>query len=220
MNGRLTTLWVLVRKDLAIEGRAREALPAMVVGGLLFVAMLAMGGGVGRSVEGVASALWAGCLVSCVLGVERGMAIERQGGALAGVLLTPVDRGTVFLAKLVSNLVLLGISSLIVSLLGMGLFGLSLGGGVWGFAGAMGLGLIGLAAVGTLFAATLGGSAGRRGLLVLLVLPLCIPVVVASIRVSVLLATDGGGPGLGVLLAFDVVYVVAGWLAFECAVDV
>ncbi len=210
---------LLAWKDLRLEGRARAALPTMVVGGVLFLVVLAMGGGVDKSGQGAATILWGALLVSAVLGVERGMAVEREGGALAGVLLTPVDRGVVFLAKLAANLVMLAVTALAVSAVGMVLFGLGIGDGTAGFASAIGLGLVGVAAVGTLFAAVLGGGTGRRGLLVLLVLPLCAPVVVVSGRAAAALAAGGDGPGLGVLVAFDVVYVVGGWLAFEHVVD-
>lgn len=217
MRGALADIVVLVWKDLRIEARAWAALPSMVVGGVLFVVVLAMGGGVERSGAGVSTTLWAAFLLMAVLGVERGMVVERQGAALSGVLLTRVDPGSVYLAKLAANLVMLGIAAAVVSVVGTVLFGLDIRGAGWGLAAAVALGLVGITAVGTLFAAALGGVSGGRGLLVLLVLPLCIPVVVASGRAAA--AGEVGGPAFGVLAAFDVVYVVAGWLAFEHVVE-
>lgn len=222
MRRALADIALLVWKDLRIEARARAALPAMVVAGVLFVVVLAMGGGVARSGQGMTTILWAAYLVSGVLGVERGMAVERESDALSGVLLTPVDRGAVFLAKLVANLVVMAASAAVVSAVGIVLFGLETAGASWGFLAALGLGLVGLAALGTLFAAVIGGGSGRRGLLALLVLPLCVPLVVVSGRAAAAMVggSPGAGPGLGVLVAFDVVYVVAGWLAFEHVVEV
>ena len=216
MGGIVLLIW----KDLRIELRTRGMVVPLAVVGVLLVVVLARGGGVSRTGSGAATILWAAFLVAGILGVERGMAVEREAEGLAGVLLTPVDRGSVFLAKLASNLLQMGVAAAAVSVVGMMLLGLKITGSVWGFATAMGLGLVGVAAAGTLFAAAVGGVSGRRGLLALLLLPVCVPAVIVSTRLAASMADPGvSGPGFGVLIAFDVVYVAAGWLAFEHVVE-
>jgi heme exporter protein B len=78
--------------------------------------------------------------------------------------------------------------------------------------------MLGFAAVGTLFAAAVSSTRLQGGLLAVLVFPICLPIVVASTQVLVGMFRDGeplGAAGLGLLTAFDAVYLVLSWLAFE-----
>lgn len=209
---------LLVWKDLRIEARSRSTVALTTATGVLLVAVLGLGGGgaAHRAGSEAGAILWAALLFAGVLCVERTMAFEHEDDAIAGLMLAPVDRGTIYLSKLLTNLILMTIAAGVVAPVGIVLFGFDLSASPWGFALATALGLVGFAAVGTLLSAAVGGSRMRGGVLMLLALPLCLPLVVVSTRLAASLAGPGGAsPGFGVLVAFDVVYVAASWLVFE-----
>ena len=75
-----------------------------------------------------------------------------------------------------------------------------------------------VAAVGTLFAAVSSSTRLQGGLLAILVLPVCLPIVVASTQTLTSLFRDGeplGAGRLGFLIASDAIYLVLSWLMFE-----
>ncbi len=209
---------LLVAKDLRIESRGRETLGLVLVLGILIVVVLSLGLGSGAGASGLqaTSILWVAYLFAGVLCFEKTMAIERQDDALAALLLAPLDRGAIYLAKLAANLALLGAVVLVVTPVAIVLFRFDLSAAPLGFAGVLALAMLGFAAVGTLFSAAVSSSRLQGGLLALLVFPLTLPLVIASGRLMT--GLFGGGDvsgGLGILLAFDVVFVVASWLVFE-----
>jgi heme exporter protein B len=98
------------------------------------------------------------------------------------------------------------------------LFGLSFAGDVWVLIAALVLGTIGLSAVGSMFGVLAESPRAREAVFPLLVLPLVTPVLLAGVR-STSLAVSGlgsqAGSWLGLMVAFDVVFVAAGTLVFE-----
>ena len=83
----------------------------------------------------------------------------------------------------------------------------------------LGLGALGFAALATLLAAISGRARGGDLLLPLLAVPMFVPALIAGVRASA--ATLGGAPlaaareWIGILVAFDVLFVTAGYLLFE-----
>jgi heme exporter protein B len=211
---------MLVGKDLRIEARSRQTLGLVIVLGILIIVVLGLGLAVQQQVSsfGASAILWVAYLFGGVLCFEKTMAVERHDGALAGLLLAPVDRGVLFAAKLVANLVLMLALALVVTPAAIVLFGFDLSSAPGAFAAVTLLGMIGFAAVGTLFAAVVSSSRLQGGLLAIVVLPICLPLVIASTSVLMDVFREGrdlGGDALGVLVAFDVIYLVVSWLAFE-----
>jgi heme exporter protein B len=218
---------VLARKDLRIEARGRQTIGLMVVLGVLIVVVLALGigGGSGRPVGGAAATaiLWVAYFFGGMLCFEQTMAVERHDDALAGLLLAPIDRGAIFLGKLIANLALMLGLALVVTPAGIVLFQLDLSGAPLGFAAVITLGMLGFAAIGTLFAAAVSTARPRGGLLPMLVLPLSLPLVITSTQLTLRMFDDlpsaNTGGGLGLLVAFDAVFLVASWLAFELVLE-
>jgi heme exporter protein B len=212
----------VVRKDLRIELRTGEAVPAMLLFSLstfvLFHFALDR-----RSVEGdlAAGVLWMTLLFAAVLGMVRLFVSEREQGGFDGFLLAPVDRTSLFVAKatvLFSFLVA-------VELVAVPAFAvLLLGPTPWDAVGELVLVLLladlGVAVVGTLVGA-LGVQTRARELIVpILALPLMIPVAIAAARAtSPLLAEAGAGavPGrwLAVLALYDLVFGLLAYAVFD-----
>ena len=216
----LRKIALLTAKDLRIEARSRQTLGLVIVLGVLIIVVLGLGLGMQGHAAGygATAVLWVAYVFGGVLCFEKTMAVERQDGALAALLAAPVDRGIIFAGKLLSNLVLIFALAAVVTPAAIVLFDFDLSAAPGSFAIVTGLSMLGFASVGTLFAGATSSSRLQGGLLAMLVFPICLPVVIASTRMLVAIFRDGkplGGDSLGVLIAFDVVYLVVSWLAFE-----
>ncbi len=224
MTALLRQIGLLVGKDLRIEARNRQTLGLVVVLGLLIIVVLGLGLGKQESGGGISATttLWVAYLFGGVLCFEKTMAVERHDGALASLLLAPIDRAAIYAAKLISNLVLILALALVITPVAVVLFGFDLSAAPGQFAAVMVLSMLGFAAVGTLFAAAVSSSRLAGGLLAMVVFPIALPLVVASTQLLLRLFRDGesiGGAGLAVLLAFDAIYLAVSWIVFELVLE-
>lgn len=220
----LKQILLLTAKDLRIEARSRQTLGLVIMLGILIIVVLGLGlsSAGGPPASGATAILWVAYLFGGVMCFEKTMAVERHDGALAGLLAAPVDRGVIFAGKLLSNLALMFVLACVVTPVAIVLFNFDLSAAPGGFIIVTALSMIGFAAVGTLFAAATSSSRLQGGLLAILVFPICLPLVVTSTKMLGGLFAEGqslDAQGLGVLLAFDGVYLVISWLAFECILE-
>ena len=214
---------LLVGKDLKIEARSRQTIGLVMVLGLLIVVVLGLGlGGGAAGGFGATVVLWVAYLFSGVLCFEKTMAVERSESALAALMLTPVSHGTLYLAKLTSNLALMAAVALVITPAGVLFFSFDLSAAPFTFAAVMSLGIIGFAAIGTLFAAVVSSTRLQGGLLAMMIFPVALPLVIASTQLLIHQFRDQlpvGGMGLGVLVAFDAIFLTASWLMFELVLE-
>ena len=214
----------LVGNDLRIEARSRQTLGLVGVLGILIVVVLGLGlgaqqGGMGLSATAV---LWTAYLFSGVLCFEKTMAVERGDAALAGLMMAPLDRGVIFVAKLVSNLALMACVTTVVTAAGVLFFSFDLSAAPGQFVLVMGVGMVGFAAIGTLFSAVVSSSRLQGGLLALVVFPLALPLVIASTQLLLRIFRDGesaGGQALAVIVAFDLIFLATSWVLFEWVLE-
>jgi heme exporter protein B len=140
---------------------------------------------------------------------------------MSGLLSAPVDPAAIYAGKLLANVVLLGVTqAVVVPLVGLFLH-VDLWGVLPGLVAVLGLGNVGFASLATLFAAVASRTRAREVMLPLLLLPLLVPLLIGAVTAT--RAVLGGGlaaarEGIAVLVAFDVVFVVAGWLLFAYVV--
>lgn len=207
-------------KDLRIEIRGRYALGAVLPFAATLLIAFGLSLGPDRTLlqQTAPGLLWLAVLFASVLSFRRSYEAEGQDGALDGLLLAPVDKASVFLGKAAAVAVQLLALEVAVILLVVALFGLSMGGDTGVLAAAFVLGTVGLAAVGGLFGILAESPRTREAIFPLLVLPLATPVLVAGVKATAL-ATSGlgsqAGSWLGLLVAFDLVFVATGTLVFE-----
>jgi heme exporter protein B len=209
---------LIARKDLRIEIRAQHAVATMLPFAATILIAFGFAFGPGRELlERIAPGLlWMALLFSAVMASRRAYQIETEDGALEGLLLAPIDKATVFVGKTAAialELLILTVAvlALVVLLFDMPLA--ELGPVVLAFV----LGAVGLSAVGSLFGVVAEYARTREAIFPLLVLPLVTPVLIAGVRATDL-ATSGraaeAASWLGLLAAFDVVFVSAGMLVF------
>jgi heme exporter protein B len=208
----------IAAKDLRVEVRGRHALNGVLpfAGTVLVAFGLSLGPGRSLLRSTAPGLLWLAVLFASVLAVRQSFRSEGDDGALEGLVLAPVDKAAVFVGKALAVVAELLVLEAVVVVLVAVLFGLSLGDPM-GLAAALSLGTIGLAAVGSLFGVLEESAKAREAVFPLLVLPLCVPVLVAGVKATELVAAARGGealPWLGLLVAFDLVAVGAGTLVF------
>ena len=202
---------VLARKDLRLELRARDTLPAMLLFVVATFVVFHFALPAHSSQLAASGLLWVAILFTALLGLGRAFVPEREQRVLDGLVLAPCDRSAIWLAKSLATLAFLAAAEL-VALPVFALFFHGLGGAT--VAGVV-LADLGICAVGTFLGAMAVVTRARDLLLPLLFLPLAIPIVVGGVGASV-----AGSPGryLGFLALYDVLFAVLCWASFEYVV--
>jgi heme exporter protein B len=137
-------------------------------------------------------------------------------------MMAPLDRGLIYLAKLASNLILMLAVAAVVTPAGILFFGFDLSLAPASFAAVMLLGILGFASIGTLFSAAVSSTRLQGGLLAMMVFPISLPLVVVSTQLMIRTFRDGQAPGLsglGILVAFDAIFLVVSWVVFELVLE-
>jgi heme exporter protein B len=212
----------IVRKDLLVELRTGEAVPAMVLFSIstfvLFHFALDRNSVDGQLAAGV---FWVTLLFASVLAIGRLFVAEREQGGFDGFLLAPVDRTAMFVAKAIVLLCfLVAVELVAVPAFAILLLGPSPWGALPGLIAVLALADLGVAVVGTLVGA-IGVQARARELIVpIMLLPLLIPVVIAAARAtSPLLLEAGAGPlpgrWLAVLALYDLTFGLVAYAIFD-----
>jgi heme exporter protein B len=213
----------ILAKDLRIEWRTRESLASVLVLGVLLVVVLIVAHDpTTEEAPALAPAVfWVSFVFTGLAGVQRSFLLERENDCLAGLLSAPVDPADIYTGKLATNVVLLAVTQAVV----VPLAGLFLHADLWpalpGLLAVLLLGDVGFAALATLFAAVAARTRARETLLPLLLLPLALPLVIAAVQATEAVLTGGLGgarEAVAVLVAFDVMFGVAGWLLFAYVV--
>ena len=218
----LRTIWIVTRKDLLIELRSREILYTTVFFAVSCVLVFSFGFvQEGQAPEGAAAGiLWIAVAFSGTLALGRTFERERQSETLRALLMSPVDRPAIYLAKLSGVLILLlAVEALIVPLVAL-LFQAPVFRHPLMVFAVLIAGTIGFAAVGTLFAAMLIRARSRDVLLPVLLYPITIPVIIAGVRgTAALLQPEAdlasARAWLSILLFFDVVFITLALWTFE-----
>jgi heme exporter protein B len=210
VTGYVRDAATLARKDLLLELRGRETLPAMA---LFVVAMLvafrfALSG---DDPDAAAGLLWLAILFTAMLGLGRAFVPEREQGILDALVLAPCDRSAIWLGKLLATLAFL----VLVELIALPAFELFFGGVDATTVAAVALADVGICAVGTLLAAMAVAGRARELLLPLLFLPLALPIVVGGVGATIV---DDPGRFLGFLALYDGVFAILAWATFEYVV--
>ncbi|MDI3341582.1 MAG: heme exporter protein CcmB [Sphaerobacter sp.] len=209
-------------KDLLSEIRTKEMFGGMAVFALLTIITFNFAfdlTGVDRAASG-AGALWVAVSFAAMLGLGRSIAMERDRGSLDGLLLCPVDRGVLYLGKLLSNLTFI----LVVEVVTVPVFGALYDLPIYRptLLLALFLGTVGFAAVGTLFAVMASTTRAREILFPVLLFPVSVPVVIATVRAASLTLTGNLGEiarWLNLLVGFDVLFLKLAFLVFDRIVE-
>jgi len=219
----LASVAAIVRKDLAVEWRSRQLVAAMLVFAFLVILIFnfALELDARARQELASGVLWATFAFAGTLGLNRSMAIERDGSAFDALLLAPVDRTAIYFGKTLANLLFM----LVVEIFTLPLYAVLYNANLFhpGLLLVIVLGSWGYSAVGTMLAAMAVQARSRELLLPVLLFPLIIPVLVAAVRASsaVLrgLEMEYVWPSLNLLIAYGVIMPALGYMFFDTIVE-
>ena len=188
----------ILRKDLRIELRRLEAVPAMTLFAVTVYVLFHFG--LDRdSLEGdlASGVLWVTLLLAAVLGQNRLFVGEEEQGGFDGFLLAPVDRTAMFVAKALALFAFLSVVELVAV---PAFWLLLLGPTPWGAIPELVLVLllanIGIAVIGTLVSGIAVRTRARELIGPLLTLPLLVPVILAAAESTAPLLAAGGAEAL------------------------
>jgi heme exporter protein B len=212
----------LLRKELRLEWRTREAIPAMAL--FSVTTYIVFHFGLQRdTVDGplAAGILWVTLLFAAMLGANRLFVADIEGGALEGILLAPIDRTALYVAKVIAFTGFLAVVEVVaVPAFYLLLLGPAAGDAVPGLIAVLVLADIGIALTATLVSGLATQTRSRELLVSLLGLPLLLPVVIGAARATAPLFAATGAQGLplkwmAVLALYDLIIGLIAFAVFD-----
>jgi heme exporter protein B len=225
MRTYLRLVWAVARKDLLVELRTHERLTAMgafvVLIGVLF--NFSIDTALVRPQDIAAALIWMTIIFGGMLGLGNTFRLEQEDGALSGILQSPIPLDALYLGKVLGNFILLSVMvALVFAVFGL-FFSLQFSGNPIALLGVVSFGVVGFVSLTTLFSAMATRSSMGESLLPVLVFPLLIPVVVygttATDRLFAGRPVAEVGGNLRMLLAFAIIFTVAGSSLFRFVIE-
>jgi heme exporter protein B len=215
----------LAAKDLKVELRSKEMVSAMFLFALLIVLAFRFGFAEALSAEGfstsdlAASALWICFSFAAIIGMHTSFAKEKDRETLDGLLLCPIDRSSIFLGKVLANLVLVFLVDLLAILFFALFFAYDFGGNMTGVAVIALLGTLSLVLVGTIVGAISVNTRAREVLLPILLIPLiAFTVIIPSVSATRKAISGDLSAAVGEIqsiLGFAVIFGAVGYFMFD-----
>jgi heme exporter protein B len=218
----VSSFTAVLRKDLLLEVRGGQSTVALGALSLLVLVVLVFAfnpGGGEQGAEAAAGALWVALVFSGMLGATRAVSAESENGCIRALLVSPLDRASLYAAKLAAAVIFMTVAEAASIILMVLFFNLEFDARVMRLVPAVLLGALGFAAMATLLAGISSRLRGGDLVLPLLAVPMFVPALIAGVKASA--AALGGAPlgafavWLKVLVAFDIMFVAAGYLLFE-----
>lgn len=221
----LRQVWLVLRKDLAIEARTGEVIVTSGFFAVLVVVLASMSffGGplTGRVV--VSGVLWLSIAFAAVLALGRSWSREREEGALQGLLVSPLTPSALYAGKALGLLTFLFVVEIVVVPLAALFFGVDL----WERGGALvAIALVatpGLSASGTLFGAMTVRTRARDLILAIVLFPLLSPTLLAAVAATREalqgVPIDQLGDYLRLMAVFDLTFAAGGLALFGSLVE-
>ena len=213
----------VLRWDIVLELRRREAVLNMSLFAvlILFIASYGLSGRPEYQEQFGPLIFWISILFAGTVGLSRAFAVEKENGALTGVLISPIDAGAFYLAKVAATGIYVAVMEVLVLAAYIILFNFTGWDRIPLLLATMACFTLAYVAAGTLIAAMTTGLRGGEVVLRILLFPIMIPVVIAVLRIGdrifpgeVPLGTQSAWRSLLMLTALGVVYLTAGYVLF------
>ena len=217
----MTAFRAILAKDLRVELRTMQSVPAMVLFAVTTFVLFRYGLDRQSLAGGLAAGvLLATVLFAAILAINRLFVTERDEGGFDAIRLAPVD-GTALLGAKAAALVIYLVVLEAIALPVFAIFFLDTWSGIAPVAGVLVLADAGLAATGVLVSSIAANSRARDLLVPLVLLPLIVPVMIAAANAAEPLLGAGGpsyggiGKWLAVLALYDVVFLLVGYAVYD-----
>ena len=213
-------------KDLTAERRSKAQFNGVITLAVTILVMFgfALGPDAQAIRDAASGAIWLAALFAGVLAFNRSYQLELDGGALEQLLLYPGSRRAIFAGKLLANFAFVGLMLAVVVVVGIVLFQVTVPRQWPALVAILFLGATGLVTLGTFYAAMASRSRAREVLLPLLLFPMLVPVLLAAMEATKALLggniMSDAGAWTRLLVTFDLIFLVATFLAFESIIEV
>jgi heme exporter protein B len=167
--------------------------------------------------------LWVAFIFSGLLGLNQTFGSEKERGSLQGLLLCPVSRATIYVGKVIGNFLFMSIMEILI----LGLFAILFRVDLWSMLRPLSLiiilGTLGFVFVGTIFSAMSVNAKAREILLSIILFPIVIPLIIASVKATEKIFQGQPLPEiygwLKILVAFDLVFFLVSFWTFDFVVE-
>jgi heme exporter protein B len=221
----LGKVWAVFRKDLLIELRTKDSLNAMLFFGIVVLVVFNFALESARdSIRGVVpGVLWVSFVFSGTLGLNRMFASEKDNSCLQGLLMLPLDRGVIYLGKMMAAAVFMLIAEAVIFIFTLVFFNLTVWAEIPWLVLVFLIGTIGFTAVGTLLSAISVNTRMREVLLPLILFPVVLPILVNAVEATgiILNAGDHGALKLPltIMSVFTLVFGTVAYLLFDFVLE-
>ena len=218
-------VWAIVWKDIRAEIRTKEIFSSMFIFSLLVLVIFNFSIDLleVNPLDIAQGVLWIAFTFSGILGLNRSFLFEKENDCLQGLMLTPIDRSAIYLGKMLGNLVFMLIMEAIAVPIFVVLFNIGIYDKIISLAIVIFLGTLGFVTVGTLFSAMSVNIKAREVMLPILLFPIVVPVIIASVKSTGAILTgkpfDDIISWLKLIAVFDVVFLVVSFLSFEYIIE-
>jgi heme exporter protein B len=221
----LAKIWAVFRKDLLIELRTKDSLNAMLFFGIVVLvifnfALESIRENIRMAVPGV---LWVSFAFSGTLGLNRMFACEKENSCLQGLMMIPMDRGILYLGKMLAASVFMLLTEAIIFIFSLVFFNLTVWREVPYLMLVFFIGTLGFTSVGTLLSAVSVNTKMREVLLPLILFPVILPILVNAVEATnIILNTIEYGAlklPLTIMTVFLVVFATLSYLLFEFVLE-
>ena len=221
----------LLRKDLEQEFRTKEMLTSMGIYAVLV--LIIFGASLGQTAEATdvmqvsGGLLWSLIVFTSMLGLNRSFSREKEEGCLDGILLVPMDRSVIFLAKATSNILFL----LLVEVIAVPLFyfffltSVEVADSFMLIVVPLIVGTIGMAGIGTLLSTITVNTRGKDVMLAVLFVPLIFPLLYACSAATTAVIVGNAGymdvffQSTVLAVGYDIIMLLLCWVLYDFVIS-
>jgi heme exporter protein B len=216
---------MIVWKDLVMELRTKEVLSSMLVFSLLVMVIFnfAFQGeriDLKRLAPGI---LWVAFTFAGILGLSRSFIFEKDQHCLEGLLLSPLDGGSIYLGKMLANLVFISVAEAIIFPIFAVFFDFNVFYLVPKLWLVFFLGSLGFSSVGTILSAISVNTKAREVMLPILLFPILVPVIIGAVKSTSSILNGSSLAGISswlkLLAVFDIIFLVISFLSFDFIIE-
>lgn len=219
-----TAVWAIVWKDLQIEKHTRQTVSVMVMFSLVMVVMFnfALETELDAARNVATGLLWATILLAGTLGLNRSLSIERENQNIDAILIAPIDRRAIYLAKVIS----VSIFTLLLEMVLVFVFIMFFDKPFWRpiVLLVLFLGTIGYVAAGVLITSMTMQTRSKEVLLPILLLPLVLPLILpaaSAVGESMVAAPEASiiRSMVSLVAAYDLAILATGLYTYRLVVE-
>lgn len=216
----MTIIGSIIRKDLVIECRSRQAFLTILFFGLLVLAVgnFALGSSAQQTTIFGPGVLWITFLFAGLLFLNHVVQVEKEENTLTALQISPATPGQIFIGKLISAVAFLFVLQMILLPVFHVLFNYRFTANYFWLTLVILLASIGYCALGILFSTMSLSIKNREMILSVILFPILIPLLIISVKSSIILLNelrlDPFFSWLKLLVAFDVIFVVLSYWSY------